>query len=87
MTEESMFNSRLGQEICLVSIQPRLPLDSIRLPIQWVQASVTHGDKAGRRHESDLPHVCPRLRMVALYLHSPIHVHMVGCLTNETLGK
>jgi hypothetical protein len=76
-TKESRLNSRQEQEIFLSSIMSRPALEPTQPPVQWVPGAVYPGIKRQGVKLTTLLHLVPMLRMVELYLHSPIHFHGV----------
>jgi hypothetical protein len=69
------FDSWQGREIFLFSLTSRLALQPIQPPVKWVLVAVSPVVKQQGCEMTTHLHLVLRLRMVELYLHSPIHLH------------
>jgi hypothetical protein len=67
-----VFDSLQGQKMFPFSITSKLALGPTQPPIQWVP-----GVKRPGRELTIHFHLVPRLRMIELYLHSPVHLYDV----------
>jgi hypothetical protein len=78
MAEESRFDSRQEQKICLFSIASTPALEPTEPPVQWVEGAVSTGVKRQGREAGHSPP--SRAGVAELYLH-PIELRH-GVLLN-----
>jgi hypothetical protein len=91
-TEEFGFYSRPGQEICFIFVTSRSALGHTGSPVQWVPGAVSPEVKQQKREvdhstptnagssrsvKATTQQLMPTLRIVELYLHSLIRLHVI----------
>jgi hypothetical protein len=82
--------SQQGQEIFIFSIESRPALEPTHPPIQWEPGALSPGVELQKLEADDSVPLVSRLRMVELYLHSPICLHglvlsyIIKCKENFT---
>jgi hypothetical protein len=62
-------------KIFLSSTESRLALGPTQPPIQWIPGALSRGVNGRGMKPTTHLHLLPKLRMVELYLHSPIRLH------------
>jgi hypothetical protein len=74
---ETAIGSKVGQEICFYSTASRPVLGSTQPPIQRVLGAPSPRIKWQGREADHSPPSNTEVKMVELYLHSPLHLHGV----------